>query len=86
MAKPFALDHDKHSHGGYVIARQDIGYVNGKRFVCERDEAVCHVHGKTYVLKSTSHLFVNDRLVALHGDKLACGAAIIATGDHAISF
>jgi len=83
MSKPFALDRDKHSHGGYVMAAQTTDNCTSRAFVCEGDSAVCQVHGSTRVASASSHLFIDGRCVALDGDKLACGAVIIASGDHA---
>ncbi|WP_306170262.1 PAAR domain-containing protein [Xanthomonas oryzae] len=48
------------------------------RQVCEGHPAICPLHGRTHIEGASSHLNIHGRKAALDGDKLACGAALIA--------
>lgn len=79
MHESMIVDGDTHSHGGQVIASGPFGASQGKRFVCEGDEAVCYLHGGTRVATATARMVIDGRRVARHGDTLECGAVIEAS-------
>ncbi|RBC36825.1 PAAR domain-containing protein, partial [Xanthomonas oryzae] len=45
---------------------------------CEGHPAICPLHGRTHIEGASSHLNIHGRKAALDGDKLACGATLIA--------
>ncbi|MFC7521207.1 PAAR domain-containing protein [Xanthomonas populi] len=52
--------------------------MDGQAFACEGHPAICPLHGRTHIAGASSQLNIHRRRAALDGDKLACGATLIA--------
>jgi uncharacterized Zn-binding protein involved in type VI secretion len=79
MTKALIVVGDTHSHGGNVLGASSKMYVHGKVLVCEGDEAICSLHGRTHVADATSNIICYGRRVARDGDHLACGGVLKAS-------
>lgn len=78
MTKPFIVVGDTHSHGGQVTAGAPNSNAGGKAIARIGDPAICQIHGPTTIVTGDSNVKYDGRPVARDGDKLACGASLIA--------
>lgn len=79
MPKPFIVVGDTHSHGGQVIAGAPGSNTGGKAIARIGDPAICQIHGPTTIVTGDSNVKYAGEPVARDGDKLACGATLIAS-------
>jgi len=79
MSKSFIRVGDTHSHGGEVIAGAPNSNAGGKAIARVGDPAVCQIHGPTTIVTGDSNVKYDGRPVARDGDKVACGASLIAS-------
>ncbi|WP_305956408.1 PAAR domain-containing protein [Xanthomonas oryzae] len=56
------------------------------RQACEGHPAICPLHGRMHIEGASSHLNIHGRKAALDGDKLACGATLIAGRQGRLKF
>ncbi|MGS0573984.1 PAAR domain-containing protein [Xanthomonas oryzae pv. oryzicola] len=78
MSRAFIVEGDALSHGGHVLAGSEHAGIDGQAFACEGHPATCPLHGRTHIEGASSHLNIHGCKAALNGDKLACGATLIA--------
>jgi uncharacterized Zn-binding protein involved in type VI secretion len=82
MAKPIILMGDKTDHGGVVIEGAPSSDSGGKRIARVGDKVTCPKKGcssPTVIVSGDGTCLVDDKPVARHGDKTACGATLIAS-------
>lgn len=70
---------DNHTHGGVVTQGCDRARVGGRAIVRLGDAAMCPVHGPTFVATASSRVTYYGADAACAGDRLACGAELIAS-------
>jgi uncharacterized Zn-binding protein involved in type VI secretion len=70
---------DSHSHGGKVVSSTTPGFVDGLAVACVGDNATCHIHGNVTIVDNDGTMYFLGRKAAREGDKLSCGASLIAS-------
>lgn len=79
MTRPFICIGDTHSHGGAVTSGATDSDIGGKAIACLGDTAVCSVHGPVKIVSGDPNVTFGGRPVARDGDKLSCGAVLVAS-------
>lgn len=79
MSKFFIVIGDTHSHGGKVTAGAPHSTTGGKAIARLGDPAVCNSHGNTTISSVSGKVQFDGKEAACDGDKLACGATLIAS-------
>jgi uncharacterized Zn-binding protein involved in type VI secretion len=69
---------DTHSHGGTLTEGCARSRIDGRPIVRNGDAADCPIHGRTRVVDASSRISYYGQIAAFDGDKLACGAELIA--------
>jgi len=78
MNRPFICLGDKHSHGGRVVTGAPQSDINGKAVARVGDRAVCKIHGSVVIVSGDANVTFDGMAAAREGDKLSCGAVLIA--------
>lgn len=79
MTRPFIVVGDTHTHGGKVTVGAPTSQTNEKAIARVGDPAQCEIHGSTTIATGDPNVRVQGRSAARDGDKLACGATLIAS-------
>src|SRR4051812_1399136 len=69
---------DTHSHGGTMTDGCPRSRIDGRAIVREGDPAECPIHGRTRVVDARSCISYYGHVAARDGDRLACGAEMVA--------
>lgn len=78
MTRRFICVGDEHSHGGRVVSGASQSDIGGKPIACIGDRAVCKVHGSVVIVSGDGSVTFDGKATAREGDKLSCGAVLIA--------
>ena len=80
MTKPFIREGDRTSHGGTVISGDTTMIVDGKPLARVGDLTVCPRCKGIFPITSglTGFFSAMGQAAAVHGDKTACGATLLA--------
>lgn len=81
MAGPLIRLGDKTSHGGVVVEASPHSESEGIGIARMGDKTVCPKHGSAPIVSGDTTLIVDGKPAARHGDKTACGASLIASGQ-----
>jgi uncharacterized Zn-binding protein involved in type VI secretion len=80
MSQPFIVLGDKTSHGGTVITASPFGSTHGKGWARKGDMVSCPLcKGVFPIIQGHVGLTDDDKPVAYHGCKVACGATLISS-------
>lgn len=79
MSRQLIVVGDAHSHGGTMTDGCPRSRVDGRAIVRGGDPAHCPIHGRTRVVDASSRISYHGHIAASDGDKLACGAELIAS-------
>ncbi|MFM0643170.1 PAAR domain-containing protein [Paraburkholderia bryophila] len=77
--KRYIVEGDTHSHGGRVISGAPTARINGRAIARLNDPAICEIHGQTHIAQVAGNARFAGQPAACDGDKLACGARLIAS-------
>ncbi len=80
MSRPFIVIGDPTDHGGIVVGASGTTDTHGKRIARVGDQVTCPKkgHGTTVIVSGDPTMIIDGMPAARHGDKCACGAALIA--------
>lgn len=78
MTGPLIKLGDKTSHGGVVVEASPHSDTGGVGIARMGDKTSCPKHGASPIVSGDSTLIIDGKPAARHGDKTACGAALIA--------
>lgn len=81
MAGPLIRLGDKTSHGGVVVEASPYSDSDGIGIARMGDRTVCPRHGQVPIVSGDTTLIVDGKPAARDGDKTACGASLIASGQ-----
>jgi uncharacterized Zn-binding protein involved in type VI secretion len=76
---------DATSHGGKVVSSSANHFkVHGVPVACVGDTCTCPIPGHTdcKITTGSPHHVVNGKRMAFEGDKVSCGATLIASSPH----
>jgi uncharacterized Zn-binding protein involved in type VI secretion len=79
MGQPFIVLGDSISHGGSVVEASPISTTGGKGIACVGHKVKCRRHGTTEIVSGDPTMLIDGKPAARHGDKVGCGATLIAT-------
>jgi uncharacterized Zn-binding protein involved in type VI secretion len=64
-------------HGGAVL--EGHYFSEGRSIACKGDAALCSSHGRTQIAEGCDLLQFDNRPVALHGHRCACGCTLVSS-------
>jgi uncharacterized Zn-binding protein involved in type VI secretion len=78
MPGPLIRLGDKTSHGGTVLEASEHSDSGGIGIARVGDKASCPIHGNSTIVSGDTTFIVDGKPAARHGDKIGCGAVLIA--------
>jgi uncharacterized Zn-binding protein involved in type VI secretion len=75
---------DTTSHHGKVLEASRLSDSGGLGIARVGDKVSCPIHGDNSISSGDATMIVDGKPVARHGDKAACGAVLIASGQASV--